>query len=210
MRNNAKNRLQLIRAINFDQKVSPELASQIIAISSKQIFKQEGSPSISRVLEITQHLKLPSHYVCSVVTQVLYNYITTSSDSDKIKDSIQIYLDLSQQEQLRAKCKFQTMTEFCHDLILREIYAVEIPRWKRLLSTSLKNSCIACALIGGILLASKTQASGNGFAFLALSSSQLFFASLLVADWYTVWYAGAIFLCVDLLGVLRWIFNWQL
>ena len=78
------------------------------------------------------------------------------------------------------------------------------------LSTSLKNLCIACALVGGILLASKTEFSGNGFVFLALSSSQLFVASLLIADWSTVWYAGALFVCVDLVGVLRWVFDFQL
>ena len=79
-----------------------------------------------------------------------------------------------------------------------------------MLSTSLKSSCIVCALIGGILLASKTQISGNGFVFLAFSSSQLFAASLLMADWSTVWYAGALFICVDLVGVLRWVFDFQL
>ena len=210
MNNNAEDRLQLIRAINFNQKVSPELASQIIARSSKLVFKREGSPSISKVLEIAQQLKIPPDYACSVLTQIFYNYKTKLSDLDEVKNIIQIELNFSQRSQLRAKCKFQTVTDFCHELILREIDKVEIPRWKRLLSTSLKNSCIACALVGGILLASKTQISGNGFVFLAFSSSQLFAASLLMADWSTVWYAGALFICVDLVGVLRWVFDFQL
>lgn len=210
MKNGDVNILQLTRAINFRQKVSPDIASQIIAISSKFFFEREGSPSISKVLEIAQQLKIPSFYLYSALSQLVCDSNATISDLDGSKNIIQFELSSFQQEKLRVKCKSQTVTEFCCHLILREIYKVEIPRWKRLLSTSLKNSCIACALVGGILLASKTQFSGNGFVFLALSSSQLFTASLIIADWSTVWYAGALFVCVDLVGVLRWVFDFQL
>ncbi len=40
-----------------------------------------------------------------------------------------------------------------------------------LLSKTLRYSSISCALLGGILLASKLSFSGYGFIFLALSSS---------------------------------------
>lgn len=45
-------------------------------------------------------------------------------------------------------------------------------------SRSLKLSSIACALTGGILLASNTPMSGYGFVSLTLSSGQLLLTSL--------------------------------
>lgn len=71
----------------------------------------------------------------------------------------------------------------------------------------LKYSSIFCALLGGILLASNVNTSGYGFIFLALSSGQLFLASLKNKDTSTVLYAASVFLFVDCLGVYRWVLN---
>lgn len=69
----------------------------------------------------------------------------------------------------------------------------------------LKTSSSVCALIGGILLASKVTFSGYGFIFLALSSSQLLAASLREKDTSMIFYAGSVFIFVDCLGVYRWL-----
>ncbi|ADI65775.1 conserved hypothetical protein ['Nostoc azollae' 0708] len=50
------------------------------------------------------------------------------------------------------------------------------------ISSILKISSSLCALCGAILLASKTIISGYGFIFLAISSSQLLVASILLKD----------------------------
>lgn len=63
------------------------------------------------------------------------------------------------------------------------------------------------AVTGGVLLASKTDASGYGFLFLALSSSHMWLASSLVGDKSMICYFGAIFLFVDCLGVYRWLLS---
>ncbi|HIK19120.1 MAG TPA: hypothetical protein IGS53_28085 [Leptolyngbyaceae cyanobacterium M33_DOE_097] len=62
-----------------------------------------------------------------------------------------------------------------------------------------------CALIGGILLASKLEISGYGFVFLAMSSSQLLVASIQERDISMIVYAGSVFLFVDCFGVYRWL-----
>lgn len=67
-------------------------------------------------------------------------------------------------------------------------------------------SCVF-AVIGGVLLASKTTASGSGFIFLALSSSHMLIASYLAGDKSMICYSGSIFLFVDCLGVYRWILS---
>ncbi|MDJ0746779.1 MAG: hypothetical protein QNJ32_25950 [Xenococcaceae cyanobacterium MO_167.B27] len=76
-----------------------------------------------------------------------------------------------------------------------------------LLSKTLRYSSISCALLGGILLASKLSFSGYGFIFLALSSSQLLMASIQEKDTSTMIYAGSVFIFVDCFGVYRWILN---
>jgi hypothetical protein len=63
------------------------------------------------------------------------------------------------------------------------------------------------AVIGGVLLASKTTISGYGFIFLALSSSHMLVASCLTGDKSMICYSGAIFLFVDCLGVYRWLLS---
>ena len=70
---------------------------------------------------------------------------------------------------------------------------------------SLKWASCCLAVLGGILLASKTSNSGFGFIFLALSSSLMLLASWLAGDRCMVCYSGAIFLFVDCLGVYRWV-----
>lgn len=72
-------------------------------------------------------------------------------------------------------------------------------------SRSLKLSSSACALTGGILLASNTSISGYGFIFLALSSGQLLLASLQDRDSSMIFYAASLFIFVDCLGVYRWV-----
>lgn len=75
------------------------------------------------------------------------------------------------------------------------------------ISSILKISSSLCALGGGILLASKTIISGYGFIFLALSSSQLLVASILLKDKIMIFYASCIFIFVDCFGVYRWLLN---
>ena len=78
---------------------------------------------------------------------------------------------------------------------------------KKQIATALKYSSIFCALLGGVLLASKVDISGYGFIFLALSSGQLLISSIYNRDISTIVYAAAVFLFVDCLGVYRWILN---
>lgn len=69
----------------------------------------------------------------------------------------------------------------------------------------LKWSSCFFAILGGTLLASKVPISGYGFAFLAMSSSQMTMAGWLTKDKSTVCYSGSLFLFVDCLGVYRWL-----
>jgi hypothetical protein len=66
-------------------------------------------------------------------------------------------------------------------------------------------SSSACAIAGGVMLAAKTEVSGYGFIFLALSSSQMLVASIRKKDTSMIVYAGSLFLFVDCLGIYRWI-----
>ena len=75
------------------------------------------------------------------------------------------------------------------------------------IARNLKFSSIFCALLGGILLASKILISSYGFIFLALSSSQLLIASIKDNDITTSIYAASIFIFVDCLGIYRWILS---
>jgi hypothetical protein len=75
------------------------------------------------------------------------------------------------------------------------------------ISSGLKISSSLCALCGAILLASKTIISGYGFIFLAISSSQLLVASILLKDKIRIFYAGCVFIFVDCFGVYRWLLN---
>jgi hypothetical protein len=66
-------------------------------------------------------------------------------------------------------------------------------------------SSSACAIAGGVMLASKTDISGYGFIFLALSSSQMLAASIRKQDTPMIVYSGSVFVLVDCLGIYRWI-----
>lgn len=69
----------------------------------------------------------------------------------------------------------------------------------------LKLSSSLCALLGGVLLASKLEFSRYGFIFLAMSSSQLLSVSIWERDTSMMIYAGSVFLFVDCFGVYRWL-----
>jgi hypothetical protein len=69
----------------------------------------------------------------------------------------------------------------------------------------LRYSSSIFAVIGGFLLALNLQMSGYGFIFLACSSFQLFISSLIKKDLSLITYSGSLFLCVDMLGIYRWI-----
>lgn len=69
----------------------------------------------------------------------------------------------------------------------------------------LKISSSFWAILGGILLALKLDISGYGFLFLAMSSSQMLLANILLLDKSMIFYAGSIFIFVDCLGVYRWL-----
>ena len=75
------------------------------------------------------------------------------------------------------------------------------------ISLILKLSSSLCALCGGVLLTSKTIISGYGFIFLAMSSSQLLVASILLKDKVMIFYAASVFIFVDCFGVYRWLLN---
>ncbi len=64
-----------------------------------------------------------------------------------------------------------------------------------------------CAVFGGVILAAKLSISSYGFLFLALSSGQLFIASIKTRDYLMIVYSGSIFLFVDCLGVYRWLLS---
>ncbi len=66
-------------------------------------------------------------------------------------------------------------------------------------------SSSACAIAGGVILASKIEVSGYGFIFLALSSSQMLAASIRRKNTSMIVYAGSLFVFVDCLGIYRWI-----
>jgi hypothetical protein len=67
--------------------------------------------------------------------------------------------------------------------------------------------CASCffAVLGGALLASNIAVSGYGFLFLALSSSHMLMASCLTGDRTMICYSASVFLCVDCLGIYRWL-----
>jgi hypothetical protein len=71
----------------------------------------------------------------------------------------------------------------------------------------LKWSSSSFAVLGGVILASKISTSGYGFIFLAMSSAQMLTASVLLRDKSMICYSAAIFLCVDCLGIYRWLLN---
>ena len=75
------------------------------------------------------------------------------------------------------------------------------------LPNSLKWSSSACALAGGVLLASKTDVSKYGFIFLAFSSGQLLLASLQIQDRTMILYSASLFFFVDLMGIYRWLLS---
>ncbi|PZD70569.1 hypothetical protein C1752_10576 [Acaryochloris thomasi RCC1774] len=77
----------------------------------------------------------------------------------------------------------------------------------QILLRRLKFSSSLFVVIGGILLASNIASSKYGFLLLAMSSSQLVLASFLDKDKSLLVYSLSLFLCVDCLGVYRWILN---
>ena len=92
---------------------------------------------------------------------------------------------------------------------LNNFYTVFVPRLLRRYSSTqfLKISSSFCAVCGGVILAAKLSISSYGFLFLALSSSQLFIASIKTRDYLMIVYSGSIFLFVDCLGVYRWLLS---
>jgi hypothetical protein len=76
---------------------------------------------------------------------------------------------------------------------------------KARLAKQLKWSSSSCAIAGGILLASNISISGFGFIGLAASSFQMLLASLLLVDKTMIFYASALFIFVDCLGIFRWL-----
>lgn len=90
-------------------------------------------------------------------------------------------------------------------------YKTTVVKRKRIISGSVK-SCLklsssACALVGGIMVASNTHVSGHGFLLLVLSSSQLLVSSILDRDFLLICYSGSVFFFVDCLGVYRWLLS---
>lgn len=78
---------------------------------------------------------------------------------------------------------------------------------KRQYARYLKLVSSACAVTGGIILASNTELSGYGFLFLAFSSSQMLISSILLRDTTMIFYSASLFCSVDCLGIYRWILS---
>jgi hypothetical protein len=87
---------------------------------------------------------------------------------------------------------------------LQETHPESIPK-KDSIAKFLQWSSSACAVAGGVMLASNSAVSGYGFIFLALSSSQMLVASIRTQNTSMIVYAGSVFLFVDCLGIYRWI-----
>lgn len=124
-----------------------------------------------------------------------------------MKNAIEIYFSVEELKQLEAKVSGQTLVEFCRNAALGQSSRNRISRSRRLVSNFFQLSSSSCALVGGILLASKTQESSFGFLYLALSSSQLLLASILTRDWTMFLYSASLFIFVDCLGVYRWLLS---
>lgn len=69
----------------------------------------------------------------------------------------------------------------------------------------LKISSSCFAIVGGILLALKLNISGYGFLFLAASSFQMLLSNILLKDKSMIFYAASLFICVDCLGIYKWL-----
>lgn len=72
---------------------------------------------------------------------------------------------------------------------------------------NLKISSSLFAILGGLLLALNTKISGYGFIFLALSSGQLVLSSFQGKDKILLFYSLSLFLCVDCVGIYRWLLS---
>ena len=83
----------------------------------------------------------------------------------------------------------------------------EIRLKRHALVSFFKKSSILFTIAGGILLALNIDISRYGFLLLAGGSSQLILASLLCGDRSLIAYSLSLFLCVDCLGVWRWVLN---
>ncbi len=81
------------------------------------------------------------------------------------------------------------------------------PKRSRSLGSILKFSSILFTVAGGMLLALNIETSRYGFLLLAGSSGQLLLSSLLCRDRGLIAYSLSLFLCVDCLGVWRWVLN---
>jgi hypothetical protein len=75
------------------------------------------------------------------------------------------------------------------------------------LAKFLHYSSSACAVAGGIILASNTDVSGYGFILLALSSSQMLTSSILIQNKRLIIYSASLFIFVDCLGIYRWVLS---
>ncbi len=69
----------------------------------------------------------------------------------------------------------------------------------------LKWSSCVCTVVGGVLLASKTNLSPYGFLFLAMGSSQMVATTYLMRDRALFVYSVCVFLFVDCFGIYRWL-----
>jgi hypothetical protein len=70
---------------------------------------------------------------------------------------------------------------------------------------ALRLSSSAFAVAGGTILAANVVVSSYGFVFLALSSSQMLVANLLLNNKSMIIYSASLFLFVDCLGIYCWI-----
>ena len=62
-------------------------------------------------------------------------------------------------------------------------------------------------IVGGVMVASNTEATPFGFLFLAMSSFQFLIACLIIQDKSFIFLAASTFIFVDLLGIYRWLLS---
>jgi hypothetical protein len=72
-------------------------------------------------------------------------------------------------------------------------------------TSRLKMASSTFAILGGVMLASRTSISSYGFIFLAISSFLMLAANFLLGNRSMIIYAGSLFLFVDCLGIFRWV-----
>ena len=107
-------------------------------------------------------------------------------------------------KQLNSKAGDVPLPIFIREAALSQT-KTRISRKRQIASKFFILSSSFCGLVGGSMVASKTSITGYGFVPLALSSSQMLLASLLMRNWFLVCQSSCIFIFVDCIGIVNWL-----